>query len=202
MRSKTKQLRAHQRKNKKTREMNEQTKNLQPKESEAKEEAGAQAIASKANKKKKTQKSPSTSPSFSPVPPASPEQGLLHQVEEKEERIETELELNEISNENNDNNSRNSSSFIIEDVEVGDSDEKEDGRPISSFLKLSPASNVYPDIRQGKGKEGRPKENAMTSSSPTPRKGGLYGNLEKRDLCFPEYLCGWSWSETKFGFGL
>ena len=74
--------------------MNEQTKNNNPKESEAKEEAGAQAMASKANKKKKTQKSPSTSPSLSQLPPASPEQGLLHQVEEKEERIESELEMN------------------------------------------------------------------------------------------------------------
>ena len=53
MKSKLNQLlRAHQEKNKKTRQMNEQTKNLNPKEFEAKEEAGAQAIASKTNKKK------------------------------------------------------------------------------------------------------------------------------------------------------
>ena len=38
--------------------MTDQIKILNHKDSEAKEEAGAQAIASKANKKKKTQKSP------------------------------------------------------------------------------------------------------------------------------------------------
>jgi hypothetical protein len=149
---------------------------------EAKEEAGTQAIASKVNKKKKTQKSPSTSTSLSQLSPASPEQGLLHQAEEKEGRIETELKMNENSNNNNGNDSRNSNSFIIEDVEVGDSEEKEDGEPISSFLNLSPASNIYPVFREGKGKEGKSMENATTSISPDLRKDGFSGNLRSRDL--------------------